>query len=100
MKHTTLLTTIISIAALASCTTTKQTTNEAVEQAKSNIDIGYHMGRVDGGYEVGGHASTNIFGLEPYGSFTTGMRYNPKPVTPEPIVVTAPEVELESAVVQ
>ena len=60
------------------------------EQAKSNLSVGIDTNKVDTGYELSGHAGTNIFGVEPYASFKVGLKYNPKTdldtvlVSPEP----------------
>jgi hypothetical protein len=74
----TLITSIIAAMALASCSTVKEQGNVALNQAKTGASIGFVTEKVDKGYQVSGHASTNVFGIEPYGSFTTGIRYAPK----------------------
>jgi hypothetical protein len=84
----TLITSIIAAMALASCSTVKEQGNVALNQAKTGASIGFVTEKVDKGYQVSGHASTNVFGIEPYGSFATGIRYAPKrpaaPVDIEP----------------
>lgn len=84
MKTTILL---ISVALLSSCTIG----NQVSDQAKGNLSLGFSTKKVDAGYEVSGHAGTNVFGLEPYVAFKAGFRYNPKNeeldtvlVSPEP----------------
>lgn len=86
----TLIVNIIAAIALASCcascSTVKEQTNVALNQAKTGASIGFNTEKVEKGYQVSGHASTNIFGVEPYGSFTTGIRYAPRtPVAVEPV---------------
>ena len=65
---------------LMSCTNVKQTADSAASQAKSNLSVGLSTGKspIGSGYEVNGHASTNIFGVRPYASFTAGISYVPK----------------------
>lgn len=81
MKTITLFAIIASLS-ITSCSTVKDTSNSALEQARTNISVGIGTQKVEGGYEVSGHASTRVFGLEPYGSFTAGVRYVPT-VKPE-----------------
>ena len=84
----TLITSIIIAATLASCTSVKEQTTVALDQAKTGASIGFTTEKVEGGYQASGHASTNVFGIEPYGSFTAGIRYAPrKPVEQLPPVV-------------
>ena len=61
-----------------SCSSVKDTTNSALDQARSGASVGFSTERVKGGYQVSGSASTNVFGVEPYGSFSAGIRYAPK----------------------
>jgi hypothetical protein len=84
----TLITSIIAAIALASCTSVKEQTNAALDQAKTGASIGFVTEKVEKGYQVSGHASTNVFGVEPYGSFTTGVRYAPR----RPVEQVAPVV--------
>jgi hypothetical protein len=73
---------------LISCSSVQNGTDSALGQVKGNASVGFGTTKVEGGYEVNGHASTNIFGVEPYGSFKTGIRYAPrKPVEQLPEVV-------------
>jgi hypothetical protein len=76
MKSVLFFTLIIS-AAFTSCSTVKDT---AAQQAKGNLSVGFDTQKVDNGYEVNGHASTNVFGVEPYAAFKAGIRYNASPV--------------------
>lgn len=69
---------IVSISLLCSCTSVKTASTDAAEQVKGNLSVGFSTEKVENGYEIGGHASTNIFGLEPYASFKAGLKYNPK----------------------
>jgi hypothetical protein len=84
----TLITSIIAAIALASCTSVKEQTNAALDQAKTGASIGFVTEKVEKGYQVSGHASTNVFGVEPYGSFTAGVRYAPR----RPVEQVAPVV--------
>ncbi len=61
-----------------SCSSVKDTTDAALDQVRSGASVGFNTERVQGGYQVSGRASTNVFGVEPYGSFTTGIRYAPR----------------------
>ena len=74
---------------LVSCTSVKSTTDAALDQARTGASVGFSTEKVEKGYQVSGHASTNVFGVEPYGSFTAGIRYAPRrPIvevgTPQP----------------
>lgn len=75
---------------LLSLVITSCTFSTVSEQAKSNLSVGVSADKVDSGYELSGHAGTNIFGVEPYASFKVGVKYNPQLetvlVTPEPTV--------------
>ena len=85
------ITTLFAIAmlSLASCTAVQQGTDSALDQAKGNVSVGFSTTKVEKGYEVNGHAATNVFGVEPYGSFKVGVRYNPKtPVEGEAVEAT------------
>lgn len=85
----TLLVSIIATIALVSCSTIKDQTNAAINQAKTGASIGFATEKVEKGYQVSGHASTNVFGIEPYGSFEAGIRYAPrKPVEQETVFET------------
>jgi hypothetical protein len=84
----TLITSIIAAIALASCTSVKEQTNAALDQAKTGASIGFVTEKVEKGYQVSGHASTNVFGVEPYSSFTAGVRYAPR----RPVEQVAPVV--------
>ncbi len=84
----TLITSIIAAVALASCTSVKEQTNAALDQVKTGASVGFTTERVEKGYQVSGHASTNVFGVEPYGSFTAGVRYAPR----RPVEQVAPVV--------
>ena len=79
---TTLL--IAMLAGLISCTSVKNTTDAALDQARTGASVGFATEKVDKGYQVSGHASTNVFGVEPYGSFTAGIRYAPRRPVEEP----------------
>lgn len=85
----TLITSIIAAMALASCSTVKEQGNVALNQAKTGASVGFVTEKVEKGYQVSGHASTNVFGVEPYGSFTAGVRYAPRrlaaPADVEPV---------------
>lgn len=87
----TLITSIIAAVALASCTSVKEQTNAALDQAKTGASVGFVTEKVEKGYQVSGHASTNVFGVEPYGSFTAGVRYAPRRPVEQiaPVVVEA-----------
>lgn len=61
-----------------SCSSVKDTTNAALDQARSGASVGFSTERVKGGYQVSGSASTNVFGVEPYGSFSAGIKYAPR----------------------
>jgi len=74
----TLIASIIAAVALASCSTVKEQSNIALNQAKTGASIGFATEKVEKGYQVSGHASTNVFGIEPYGSFKAGIRYAPR----------------------
>jgi len=84
----TLITSIIAAIALASCTSVKEQTNAALDQVKTGASIGFVTEKVENGYQVSGHASTNVFGVEPYSSFTAGVRYAPR----RPVEQVAPVV--------
>jgi hypothetical protein len=73
-----------------SCSTAQQAAQTVEQQAKSNLSVGLNTGKspVGNGYEVNGHASTNIFGVHPYVSFTAGLAYVPVVASPPPVVVT------------
>ena len=89
---TTFLLAIILASCCPSCTSVKQTSNAALNQARTGASGGFTTEKVEKGYQVSGHASTNVFGVEPYGSFTAGIKYAPrKPVEP---VVELPPVEV------
>lgn len=76
---------IAAVALLASCSSVKETSDAALAQAKTGASVGFSTGKVEKGYQVSGHASTNVFGVEPYGSFVAGIRYAPR------VAVEAPE---------
>jgi hypothetical protein len=84
------LTTLLLAMALASCTSLKQTSEDALDQLRTGAAVGFTTERVEQGYQVNGHASTNIFGIEPYGSFEAGIKYSPhdaiEPVLELPLV--------------
>ena len=61
-----------------SCSSVKDTANAVLEKARSGASVGFNTERVENGYQVSGRASTNVFGIEPYGSFSTGIRYTPR----------------------
>lgn len=75
---------------LASCTTIKQTSQNALDKLRTGADVGFATEKVDQGYQISGHASTNVFGIEPYGSFEAGIKYAPQeaiePVLELPLV--------------
>jgi len=79
------------ILSFSSCTSTKPIVDDAASQAKGNVSAGFSVGKVEDGVEVSGHASTKVFGVQPYGSFAVGVRYVP---TPEPVVEDPVEPEL------
>lgn len=83
MKRT--LTTLLLALALASCTTIKQTSQDALDKLRTGAAVGFTTEKVDQGYQVSGHASTNVFGIEPYGSFEAGIKYAPQE-TIEPVL--------------
>jgi hypothetical protein len=58
---------------VTSCSTVR---DSVAQQVKGNLSVGFDTDKVDNGYEVNGHASTNIFGIEPYTSFRIGVKYN------------------------
>jgi len=68
----------LAMMALVSCSSVKSTTNTALDQVKTGANVGFTTEKVEKGYQVSGHASTNVFGVEPYGSFTAGIRYAPR----------------------
>lgn len=72
------LVTLLIATTLISCTSIKSTSDAALAQAKTGASVGFSTEKVEKGYQVSGHASTNVFGVEPYGSFTAGIRYAPK----------------------
>jgi len=76
------ITTLLLVATLAictpSCSTVKSTSDAALAQAKTGASVGFSTEKVEQGYQVSGHASTNVFGIEPYSSFVAGIRYAPK----------------------
>ena len=72
---------------LISCSSVQNGTDAALEQAKGNVSVGFGTTKVEGGYEVNGHASTNVFGVEPYGSFKAGVRYAPRRPVEQRVVV-------------
>jgi hypothetical protein len=78
---------IVTSLMFVSCSSVKDTTNAALDQARSGASVGFNTERVSGGYQVSGRASTNIFGVEPYGSFTAGIKYAPRQAV-EPVGVT------------
>lgn len=78
VMKTLFLSLIVSISLLSSCTSVKTASQGAAEQVKGNLSVGFSTEKVENGYEVGGHASTNVFGIEPYASFKAGVKYNPK----------------------
>ena len=78
MKNTKTLLLAAVIAACTSCSSVKSTSEAALDQAKTGASIGFTTEKVEKGYQVSGHASTNVFGIEPYSSFVTGIRYAPK----------------------
>lgn len=84
---TTLL--VLTIAALASCTSVKQTSNQALDEAKANGASGFYANRIDNGYEVGGNAETTVFRLNPYATFKVGVRVVPKEQVLPPVEVIA-----------
>ena len=69
---------LITLAMVTSCSTVKDT---VAQQAKGNLSVGFDTQKVGNGYEVNGHASTNVFGVEPYASFRAGIRYNAESVS-------------------
>jgi hypothetical protein len=75
---------ITAVMMLASCSSVKSTTDAALDQARTGASLGFSTQKVEKGYQVSGHASTNVFGIEPYGSFTAGVRYAPKALAPAP----------------
>lgn len=75
---------ITAVMMLASCSSVKSTTDAALDQARTGASVGFSTQKVEKGYQVSGHASTNVFGIEPYGSFTAGVRYAPKAPAPAP----------------
>lgn len=79
---------IVTSLMFVSCSSVKDTTNAALDQARSGASVGFNTERVDGGYQVSGRASTNVFGVEPYGSFTAGIRYAPRRPVEAPVVET------------
>ena len=81
---------ITAVMMLASCSSVKSTTDAALDQARTGASLGFSTQKVESGYQVSGHASTNVFGIEPYGSFTAGVRYVPKAPAPAP-APTAPK---------
>jgi hypothetical protein len=83
MKKT--LTTLLLALALASCTTIKQTSQNALDKLRTGADVGFATEKIDQGYQISGHASTNVFGIEPYGSFKAGIKYAPQD-TVEPVL--------------
>ena len=79
---------VLIMAALVSCSSVKSTTSTTLDHVKTGASVGFVTEKVDNGYQASGHASTNVFGVEPYGSFTAGIRYAPrKPVEQLPEVV-------------
>lgn len=68
---------IISFTLISCSSTNTQSEAVALQQAKSNLSVGLTTGRspIGTGYEVSGHASTNVFGIRPYGSFIFGVSY-------------------------
>lgn len=68
---------LFTMVMVTSCSTVK---DNVAQQAKGNLSVGFDTQKVDNGYEVNGHASTNVFGVEPYASFRAGVRYNTAPV--------------------
>ena len=79
---------IVTSLMFVSCSSVKDTTNAALDQARSGASVGFNTERVPGGYQVSGNASTNVFGIEPYGSFTAGIRYAPEKTLETPSVET------------
>jgi uncharacterized lipoprotein YajG len=75
---TTLILAIVLASCCPSCTSIKSTSDAALAQAKTGASVGFTTEKVEKGYQVSGHASTNVFGIEPYGSFTAGIKYAPK----------------------
>ena len=73
---------------LVSCSSVKNTTDTALNQARTGASVGFVTEKVEKGYQVSGHASTNVFGVEPYGSFTAGIRYAPRRPVEAPQSVT------------
>jgi len=73
---------------LISCSSVQSGSDKALEQVKGNASIGFGTEKVEGGYEINGHASTNVFGVEPYGSFKAGIRYSPKRPVEQPVIET------------
>ena len=75
------------LAGLVSCSSVKNTTDTALNQARTGASVGFSTEKVEKGYQVSGHASTNVFGVEPYSSFTAGIKYSPRrPVeAPQPV---------------
>lgn len=74
---------------ICSCSSVKSTSEAALDQAKTGASIGFATERVEQGYQVSGHASTNVFGIAPYSSFTAGIKYAPKrPVAPADVQPT------------
>ena len=77
---------LLASATLISCSSVQTGSDRALEQVKGNASVGFGTTKVEGGYEVNGHASTNVFGVEPYGQFRAGIRYAPK----RPVVEVEP----------
>ena len=90
MKKFTLFLAFIALTTFGvGCSSVQDASNSALDQAKGNVSLGFSTKKVDKGYEVAGHAGTNVFGIEPYGSFVAGIRYNPKTAeAPAPVETT------------
>lgn len=84
MKKTLIL---LASLTLISCSSVQNGSGSAIDQVKGNASVGFGTTKVEGGYEVNGHASTNVFGVEPYGSFKAGVRYAPRRPVEQPAVV-------------
>lgn len=89
MKNAKTLLLAAALALCTSCSSIKSTSEAALDQAKTGASVGFATERVDKGYQVSAHASTNVFGIAPYSSFTAGIKYAPKrPVAPADVQPT------------
>jgi hypothetical protein len=89
MKNIFLALCAVSCFALVSCENFKESLSEIVSSLKANVSAGVEGGKTeDGGYEVKGHASTNVLGWEPYVEAKAGIRKKvDAPVEEEVVVV-------------